>query len=99
MILSVIVCVRNEQATLKEVIDRVLNVDLGRDWTKDIIIVDNLSTDGTHEILKQYKNYKNISVIYNKVDLGKSFSFRKAIPFCKGNLIKLEYFLKKLFKN
>jgi glycosyltransferase involved in cell wall biosynthesis len=45
MILSVIVCVNNEEATLKEVIDRVLNVDLGKDWTKDIIIVDNLSSE------------------------------------------------------
>ena len=87
MILSIIVCVKNEENTLQEVIQRVLDVDLGLNWGKDIIIVDNLSTDGTHEILKQYENYKNISVIYNKVDLGKSFSFRKAIPFCKGNLI------------
>ena len=87
MILSVIVCVRNEQATLKEVIDRVLNVDLGRDWTKDIIIVDNLSTDGTHDILKELEKKDEITIIYNKVDFGKSFSVRKAIPICKGDLI------------
>ena len=37
--------------------------------------------------MKQYENYKNISIIYNDVNLGKSFSFRRAIPFCKGKLI------------
>jgi len=71
MILSVIVCVKNEEPTLKKVIDRVLNVDLGRDWTKDIIIVDNLSTDGTHEILKELGKKHEITIIYNKVDIEK----------------------------
>jgi glycosyltransferase involved in cell wall biosynthesis len=87
MILSVIVCVKNEEATLKEVINRVLNVDLGPDWTKDIIIVDNLSSDGTHDILKELENNNEITIIYNKVDFGKSFSVRQAIPICKGDLI------------
>ena len=53
----------------------------------DIIIVDNLSTDGTHAILKKLENHNNITVIYNDVDLGKSYSVRKAIPLCKGDLI------------
>jgi len=87
MILSVIVCVKNEEATLKEVIDSVLKVDLGRDWTKDIIIVDNLSTDGTHDILKKLEKINEITIIYNDVDFGKSYSVRKAIPICKGDLI------------
>ena len=76
MILSIIICVKNEENTFQEVIQNVLDVDLGDDWKKDIIIVDNLSNDGTHEILKQYENYNNILVIYNEVNLGKSFSFK-----------------------
>ena len=60
MILSIIICVKNEENTLQELIQKVLDVDLGHDWKKDIIIVDNLSTDGTHEILKQYENYKKV---------------------------------------
>ena len=87
MKLSIIVCVKNEENTLQKVIKRILDVDLGPKWVKEIIIVDNLSTDGTHEILKQYENHKNISVILNNVDRGKSFSVRKAIPLCKGDLI------------
>tara|TARA_Y100000590_G_scaffold470606_1_gene666846 strand:+ start:10111 stop:10809 length:699 start_codon:yes stop_codon:yes gene_type:complete len=87
MILSIIVCVRNEENTLKEVIQRILDVDLGEGWLKDIIIVDNLSTDGTHDILNEFSNYENITVIYNEVDFGKSYSVRKAIPICKGDLI------------
>jgi glycosyltransferase involved in cell wall biosynthesis len=103
MILSIIVCVKNEENTLQKVMQRILDVDLGMNWEKDIIIVDNLSTDGTHEILKQYENNKNISIIYNKVDQGKSYSVRKAIPFCKGDLIipqdaDLEYHPKEFTK-
>ena len=87
MILSIIVCVKNEVKTLEEVIRRIIDVDLGQDWEKDVIIVDNLSTDGTHNILKEIGINNNISVIYNNIDFGKSYSVRKAIPHCKGDLI------------
>ena len=53
MILSIIVCVKNEEKTLEEVIRRIIDVDLGQNWEKDLIIVDNQSTDGTHNILKE----------------------------------------------
>lgn len=84
MKLSVIVCVRNEKDTILEVIDRIQKVSLGDGWTKEIIIVDNLSTDGTREILRELKQ-ENIQVVYQTVNLGKSNSIRTAIPLCSGD--------------
>lgn len=85
MVLSVIMCVRNEKDTILEIVDRVQKVDLGSGWSKDIIIVDNLSTDGTREILRTLDGKNGIRVIYQTVNLGKSHSVRTAIPLCKGD--------------
>ena len=58
MILSIIVCVRNEENTLKEVIQRILDVDLGEEWLKDIIIVDT-----NKKRLKECSKYLNATAV------------------------------------
>ena len=86
MKLSVIICVRNEKDTIVEIINRVQKVNLGDGWSKEIFIVDNLSTDGTREILKTLKD-ENIRVIYQTEDHGKSYSIRTALPLCTGDFV------------
>ena len=87
MILSVIICTFNEKNTIQEVVKSVQDVNLGLGWEKDILIVDNLSTDGTRDILKTLENEKNIRVIYQTTNFGKSHSMRTAIPLCYGDLL------------
>ncbi|RLC83315.1 MAG: glycosyltransferase family 2 protein, partial [Chloroflexi bacterium] len=43
MKLSIIICCYNERDTILTVLDRVRAVDLGPEWEKEIIIVDNFS--------------------------------------------------------
>ena len=50
MKLSVVIPVYNEAATLKELLESVAAVDAGIE--KEIVIVDDCSTDGTREVLK-----------------------------------------------
>jgi len=52
MKLSIIICAYNEKDTILSVLDRVSAVSLGAGWQKEIIVVDNFSTDGTRELLK-----------------------------------------------
>ena len=54
--LSVIICCYNERNTIADVIDRTQKVDLGPNWTREILVIDNFSTDGTREILQQIDN-------------------------------------------
>ena len=51
--LSVIICCYNEQATVRDIIEKTQRVNLGSNWDREIIVVDNYSTDGTREILQK----------------------------------------------
>jgi len=82
--LSVIICVYNERDTILEVVRRVQDVDLGKDWTKEIIIVDNYSTDGTRDLLKTIQD-ENVRIVLQPRNLGKGTSIRTAIPLCEGD--------------
>jgi glycosyltransferase involved in cell wall biosynthesis len=84
MKLSVIICVYNECETILEVLKRVAQTDPGKGWTKEIIVVDNHSTDGTRELLKTVTD-KNVRIIYQPENFGKGNSVRTAIPLCTGD--------------
>lgn len=50
----------------------------------EIIIIDDNSKDNFREIIKDYKNFKNIKVLYNKKNMGVAYSANRAINFAKG---------------
>lgn len=84
MKLSVIICVYNERETILEVIGRVLAVNLGSSWERELIVVDNCSTDGTRELL-QTVTAPNVKIVYQPRNMGKGNSVRTAIPMCTGD--------------
>ena len=87
MKLSVIICVFNEINTIQEIIRRVLNCKLPKNYNKELVIVDNNSNDGTKNILEKYKKDNNIKIIYQNKNMGKGNSLRKGIEYSKGDLI------------
>ena len=87
MKLSVIVCVFNERETILELLNRVQQADLGSGWEREVIVVDNHSTDGTRELLEDYNSAprSDLTVIFQTQNLGKGNSVRAAIPLCSGD--------------
>jgi glycosyltransferase involved in cell wall biosynthesis len=83
MMLSVIICVYNERETVLTVIERVQQAALPEGWARELIVVDNCSTDGTRELL-QTVSAPNVRIIFQPKNLGKGTSVRTAIPHCKG---------------
>jgi hypothetical protein len=66
---SVIIPVRNRIKTIKDAVDSVLSQKT--DFSFNLIVVDNFSTDGTTELLAEYaKNNKLIHIIPDRNDLG-----------------------------
>ena len=83
MKLSVVIPVYNEKKTLSELICRVEAVKL----EKEIIIVDDASTDGTRDLLKKYEERERFKVIYQSKNAGKGSALRAGFDKAEGEII------------
>ena len=87
MKLSIIIPVFNEKRTIKEIIDKIIIL---KNIKKEIIIVDDGSTDGTKNILKKL-NYKEIrKIIFLKKNLGKGAAIRAAKNYITGEIVIIQ---------
>jgi glycosyltransferase involved in cell wall biosynthesis len=83
--LTIIIPAYNEAATIAECVRRVIEADKrGLEW--DIVISDNVSTDGTREILKKFDDPR-IKVVLRETHSGKGANLRTAIAHAKGDII------------
>ena len=89
MKLSVIICCYNEKATIQEVINRTQAVKLDDHWEREIIVVDNFSTDGTREILQKVDD-PEINIIYHEQNRGKGMSIRTGIANMTGDYMIIQ---------
>lgn len=87
MKLSIIICAYNERRTIRDAIDQAHGVDLGPGWEKELIVVDNCSTDGTRELLEAVE-LPGVRVIFHPRNRGKSASILTGIEAAQG-----DYFL------
>ena len=89
MKLSVIICCYNEKDSIENVIDATTAVDLGPNWEREIIVVDNFSTDGTREILSNLDR-PSVRVIMHEKNLGKGSSIRTGIGAMTGDYMIIQ---------
>ena len=87
MKLSIIVPVFNEEKTILQAIDRVIEAKIP-DFEKEIIVVDDGSTDGTINELKKAKG--NIKIIYHKVNQGKGAAVKTGMKNATGDYIIIQ---------
>ena len=81
--LSVAVPVYNERTTIREIISRIRAVPI----PKEIILVDDGSTDGTREILKEYESSSDIRIILHEHNKGKGAALHTAFAEAKGDVV------------
>jgi len=87
MKLSVVVPVFNERQTIAEIIRRVQAVDVG--MGKEIIVVDDGSTDGTREIL-QALALPELKVVLHERNLGKGAALRSGFTEAGGDIVLVQ---------
>ena len=85
--LSIIICAYNERRTILDAIQQAHAVALPASWEKEVIAVDNCSTDGTREML-QAVDMPDVRVVLHPHNMGKSASILTGIREASG-----DYFL------
>ena len=86
MLLSVIMPVYNEAGTIDEIIRRVMAVNL----PKELVIVDDGSTDGTREKLRALPPAEGLRVIFHERNQGKGAAVRTGLAAAKGDVMVIQ---------
>src|SRR5205823_2843857 len=84
--LSVVIPVYNEQATIRQVIENVAALPVA----KEIIVVDDASTDGTRQVLAECEQTSDISVIYKPRNEGKGAALRTGFRRVTGDVVVVQ---------
>lgn len=84
--ISIIIPVFNEIKTIKDVLKEIENVRLPG-FRKEIIIVDDCSTDGTTEFLRKLNGYK---IFFHSSNLGKTAAIKTALNYASGEYVIIQ---------
>jgi glycosyltransferase involved in cell wall biosynthesis len=85
--LSVVIPVYNERATIHEILKRVCAVPVN----KQIIVVDDCSTDGTREILRDMQSRDpEVAVIFHEINQGKGAALRTGFRHATGQIVVVQ---------
>lgn len=87
--LSVVIPVYNEVKTLEQIIERVEKVQLPRGGKKEIILVDDGSSDGTHDLYPALKE-RVAKVIMHKKNRGKGAAIRTGFRHATGDYVIIQ---------
>ncbi len=83
-LLSIVIPCFNEKEFVKELVDRVRNTSI---VNKEIILIDDGSTDGTKDIIKNEIEQKVTKVIYHDRNLGKGAALRSGFKEACGDIV------------
>jgi glycosyltransferase involved in cell wall biosynthesis len=83
---SFLIPAHNEGATIAEVLERVEALDLDR----QVIVVDDGSTDDTPEILERWNDGRDGRIVVRQRNRGKGAAIRAAIPHVDGDIAVIQ---------
>lgn len=86
MKLSIVIPVYNEKDTIRQILKRLDDLDLGME--KEIVIVDDFSSDGTRDIIKEFE--EKHKVIYQEKNGGKGSALRKGFKHISGDVVVVQ---------
>jgi len=85
----VIIPCYNERATVAKLLDQVRAVDIG-ELEKEIVVVDDFSTDGTREILREQAERGDIRLFFLPHNQGKGAACREGLKQATGDILLIQ---------
>lgn len=99
MKLTILIGCFNEKLTILKAIEeaRAINID------KEIIVIDNCSTDGTKEILEGLQENQDLRIVFHAMNMGAGYSGREGMRLARGDYFyapcaDLEYKMEDVYK-
>ena len=86
MLVSVIIPAFNEEQTIRQVVEAVHSLPI----QKQIIVVNDGSTDGTDKVLETLRPDYALTVVHCQKNSGKGSAIRQALPHIKGNAVVIQ---------
>ena len=87
MKISIIIPCYNEASTIELIIEKILEI---KDLNYEIIIIDDCSTDGTKEILKNKLSEKVKKKVFNEKNFGKGYAIREGLKYTSGDIVIIQ---------
>lgn len=99
MKLSIIICCFNEKQTILKVIEEAMALKVD----KEIIVIDNCSTDGTKDILEKFEKSASLKIVIHNKNMGIGYSAAEGISLAQGTYLyapgaDLEYRTEDVYK-
>lgn len=90
MLLTIIIPVYNEVSSLSEVVDRALAVALPEHVEREIIVIDDGSTDGSADLLSRYREVPTVKVHHSVLNFGKGVAVRIGLRYASGDVVAIQ---------
>ncbi|MFC1490176.1 glycosyltransferase family 2 protein [Candidatus Latescibacterota bacterium] len=86
MKLSIVIPLYNEKETIREILSRVRETP----FDKEIIIVDDCSSDGSRDILKEMERDSDLRIFYHEKNMGKGAALRTGFKHVNGDIVIIQ---------
>ena len=87
MKLTIIIPCFNEVNTIKKIIDKIIEIN---NYEKEIIVIDDFSTDGSRQILSEIEKVNISKLILNERNYGKGYCIKKGIEEATGDIVIIQ---------
>ena len=90
-LLSIVIPAYNEEKTITKLLDKVIELKLPSNFQKEIIVINDCSKDNTLNVVKNViKKNKNITLLDNGENLGKTRTVKKGLLKTKGDYVIIQ---------